>query len=369
MAKSSGKSVSRKISIIFLMIVIPLILTSWLATQAFAWYSSPNDSGVAGGIVAIVAMIVAWILYMPKVVKRIKGLNPSQAGRRVGKTVAVLAVLGLSSLAGGGCTMIDPAHVGIKVNKLGANRGVSDVTLVTGWVMYNPAATSIFQYPTFVQTAVWTQNPHEGKAANEEITFNSSEGLVISGDISLSYQISPDSVPHFYVKFRSDDLDHFTHGILRNIARDAFSEIAAKYGVAELYGEKKEQFIKEVKQRVNDQITTWGVHIEQFGFIGALRIPDLVMNALNAKIQANQNAIMTENQIRQAEAEAKKAVAKAQGEAEANRTLSASIDDKLLRWRQLQNIQDAIAKWDGRRPTVEGSGSGLLLQIPVPSQP
>ena len=122
---------------------------------------------------------------------------------------------------------------------------------VTGMVWYNPITTTIKEYPTFVQTAVWTRDAHEGSANNEEISFNSKEGLVIFGDISLSYQLDMQKAPEFYVKFRSDDLNHFTHGFLRNIARDAFNEIASKYMVDELYGVKKEDFLREVRDRIN----------------------------------------------------------------------------------------------------------------------
>ena|ERR1700687_5466549 len=74
------------------------------------------------------------------------------------------AVLVASALFIGGCTTIRPGHVGIVVNNLGANRGVQDYTPTTGFVTYNPATTSVVEYPTYVQTIKWTKNPHEGGA-------------------------------------------------------------------------------------------------------------------------------------------------------------------------------------------------------------
>ena len=39
------------------------------------------------------------------------------------------------------CERIDAGHVGVKVNQYGDNKGVDDVTAVTGMVFYNPITT------------------------------------------------------------------------------------------------------------------------------------------------------------------------------------------------------------------------------------
>jgi regulator of protease activity HflC (stomatin/prohibitin superfamily) len=289
------------------------------------------------------------------------------------KRVIPLAVLGAAA-ALVGCTRVQPGYVGIRVNYAGTYRGVEDFPTRVGWVFYMPGFSTVFEYPTFVQTAVWTRNPHEGSPQNEEISFNSKEGLNFTADVSLAYALDTRGVPAFYVKFRSDDLRQFTHGFLRNIARDAFNEEAAGYTAEELYAEKKEIFLKAVRERVNVQMSPIGVRIEQFGFIGPPRPPESVAQAINAKIAAIQNAIRVENELRQARAEAQKAVAtaqgaaqatvaKAEGDARANAILSASLTENLIRWRQLDLTERAIAKWDGRRPSVEGGGAGLLLNV------
>jgi regulator of protease activity HflC (stomatin/prohibitin superfamily) len=272
---------------------------------------------------------------------------------------AIFAILSMS-----GCTRVEPGYVGIKVVYGGGDKGVNDFPAQTGWVFYFPGVSTVFEYPTYVQTAVWTKDQTEGSDSNEEITFNTKEGLVVSGDISLAYQLLPEKVPYFYVKFRSDDLEHFTHGFLRNIARDAFNEVGAKYGVEDVYGAKKEEFLKEIKTYVNSQVVPYGLKIEQFGFIGALRIPQNVKAALDAKIQATQDAIRSENQVRQAKAEAEKMVAIARGKSESNTLLNNSITPTLLEWERLQVARQTIEKWNGVRPTVEGN-SNLLFTLPA----
>lgn len=262
-----------------------------------------------------------------------------------------------------GCSRIGPGHVGIKVNMAGTDKGVEAYPAQTGWVFYNPMNTNIYEYPTFVQTIQWTKNPEEGSPQNEEISFNTKDGMVMTADISLSYSLDPAKVPAFYVKFRTDDLKTFTYGFMHNVARDAFGEIASHYSVEEVYGAKKEAYITDVRARIQSNVEQFGVKLEQFGFIGAPRPPDNVVESINSKIKATQDAMKAENEVRTVEAEAHKTIVKAEGEAKANRELAGSISDALIKWKSLELTKQALEKWNGVRPMVEGSGSGLLLNI------
>ena len=76
---------------------------------------------------------------------------------------------------------------------------------------------------------------------------------------------------------------------------------------------------------------------------------------------------MLENEVRQAEAEAKKKIAIANGEAAANRALASSLDPKLLEWEKLQIMRQQINKWDGKMPGVMGGGN-MLLNLPAPHE-
>lgn len=283
---------------------------------------------------------------------------------------SLLLLLLLFPYMGGCVSSIKPGHVGIKVHLYGGEKGVDFEPLPVGLVWYNPWTTSIYTFPTFVQTAVWTANPSEGHARNEELSFNTREGMVVSADISLSYHLDGDHVPTFFAKFRTDQIDTFTHGFMRNIARDAFSDLGPLFTVEDVYGEKKETLRRNVLARVQEQVGTLGVVIEQFGYLGALRLPDAVVQSLNAKIQATQIAMRVQNEIATAQAEAKKTVAVAEGnaqariavataEAQANKMLAASISRELVEYL-------AIQRWDGHRPTVESGTGGLSLLLPTP---
>jgi regulator of protease activity HflC (stomatin/prohibitin superfamily) len=240
------------------------------------------------------------------------------------RNVTVVVVLCFVASILGGCTRIGPGHVGIEVNQAGSQRGVQDFTVTTGYVFYDPIATSVIEYPTFVQTAVWTHDPGEGHPANEEITFTTKDSMVVSIDVNLSYTLLAEKVPAFYVKFRSDDIETFTNGYLRNVARDCFNETAGSYVVEQIMGDNA-PFLKASKECLQNDMNPIGVHIEQFGIIGAPRPPDNVREAINLKVQAAQIALQKQNEVASAEADARKIIAAADGQAQANRKLTESI--------------------------------------------
>jgi len=274
-------------------------------------------------------------------------------------------------------TRIEAGHVGVEINLAGQQRGASEIPIRTGWVLYSPLTTQIIEFPTYVQTVKWTKDVNEGHPINEEMGFNSKEGMEIFVDVSLSYAIEPSKVPDFYVKYRVDDLDRFTHGILRDIVRNSLNEVASTYVVEDIYGEKKATFLNQVEAMIQSKLTPVGVGVQQFGFIGAPRVPTVIATAITAKAQAIQQAERARNElattqaeaakkIAEAEGDAKSQVTRAQGEADSNRIRQVSLTPQLLELRRLENAKSLIDKWDGRLPSVQSGQGGMILQLPKP---
>lgn len=270
---------------------------------------------------------------------------------------------------------IEAGYVGIEVNLAGSQRGASEIPVKTGWIFFSPLTTQVIEFPTYVQTVKWTRDTNEGHPVNEEMGFNSKEGMEIYADVSLSYAIDATHVPDFYVKYRVNDLDRFTHGILRDIVRNSLNEVASTYTVEDIYGEKKAQFLSQVEQQIQSKVSNVGVGVQQFGFIGAPRVPSVIAQAITAKAQAIQEAERAKNElattqaeaakkIAEAEGDAKSAVTRAQGEADANRIRQNSLTPQLLELRRLENQRALIERWNGQMPQVQSGQGGMLIQLP-----
>ncbi|WP_419804363.1 SPFH domain-containing protein [Terriglobus sp.] len=309
--------------------------------------------------------------------------DPSANIRRLGKYagLGLLAILAVSIFFNYllSVTRIDAGHAGIEIVLSGSQRGASEIPIRTGWVFYSPLRSQIIEFPTYVQTVKWTRSTDEGSPTNEEMSFNSKEGMEIDTDISLSYSIAAARVPDFYVKYRVSDLSQFTHGILRDIVRNSLNQVASTYTVEQIYGEQKSEFLARTQRLIQDQLDPVGVQLQQFGLIGAPRVPQVIATAITAKAQAIQDAERARNelartqaeaakQIAEADGQAKSSVTRAQGEAEANRIRQTSITPQLLELRRLENQRALIDRWNGQLPSVEtGGANGMMLQLPSPT--
>lgn len=273
-----------------------------------------------------------------------------------------LVIVGIMTV---GCsTRIKPGYVGIEVNAAGSNRGVSDYPIKTGRVWYNPYSTDILEWPTFVQNVVWTHNVDEGHPVNEELTFTTADKMAVSVDIALGYSLVAEKVPHFYVKFRTDDMNAFTHGFLRNLTREYIDKIGGRYKIDQIMGDNG-PFLEEVKTALQKEVATYGVTLEQGpAFIGAPRPPTTVIDSINGTTQAAQNALKIQNEVASAEAEGRKKVASAEAQAKAtliyaeaesraNKMMAESLTPNLVELRRLE-------KWDGHLPQVSSSASPFV---------
>ncbi|HEY0760549.1 MAG TPA: SPFH domain-containing protein [Acidisarcina sp.] len=276
-------------------------------------------------------------------------------------------------------TRIGAGYVGVEIVLSGSQRGPAEIPIRTGWVFYSPLRSQIIEFPTFVQTVKWTRDLNEGNAANEEMSFNTKEGMEIYADVSLSYAIEPRKVPDFYVKYRLSDLYGFTHGILRDVVRNSLNEVASTYSVEQIYGEQKAEFLNKVQALIQQKMESVGVSIQQFGFIGAPRVPPVIAAAITSKAQAIQDAERARNElaktqaeaaktVAEAEGEAKAAVTRANGEAEANRIRQTSLTPQLLELRKIENQKALIDRWNGQLPTVSTGQGGLLMELPRPDK-
>jgi regulator of protease activity HflC (stomatin/prohibitin superfamily) len=252
--------------------------------------------------------------------------------------------------------MISPGYVGVVVDLFGDSKGVESQELHTGMHWISPWK-SVYEFPIFEQNHTW-EGEYEG------FNFQSCEGMAVSADMGITYHLRADSIPTIFQRYRRG-MDEITHIFIRNYIRDAINKAASKTKIEDLYS-GKEGFFEEVERHVKGDLSPMGIEVSRIYLIGRFHFPKTVIAALNAKIEAMQRAQQRENELREAEAEAKKEIARAEGqatcllvqaesEAKANTVLSKSVTPELIQWQSVQ-------KWDGRLPHVT-SGATPFIEV------
>ncbi|MEL6536764.1 MAG: prohibitin family protein [Bacteroidota bacterium] len=247
---------------------------------------------------------------------------------------------------------IDAGHAGIRVNLYGSDKGVDDVTEVTGAVWFNPITTEIYEFPLFVQNAVFTQDINEGSPDNEEIRVTTNDGLVVSMDVSINYRIADDKAVAIFQKYRKP-LDEISRTILRNYLRDAYNRSANFYTAEEIYT-KKNEFIHQADSMFQADLSKEGFVVEKVVMLNELRLPDKIKTAIDRKIEAQQIAQQKVNELEQAKADALKKIEASRGEAEAMRIQADAeryaFEQKRAALNRLLVQQQLIERWDGKLP-------------------
>lgn len=265
------------------------------------------------------------------------------------------------------CDKVPVGNVGIKVNNMGGDKGVNDEVLGTGWYWVG-FTKDLYTFPTFMQNYVWAKSPHEGSSHDESISFQTSEGLSVNADIGIAFSVELDKVPLLFQTYRKG-LDEIRDIYLRNIVRDALVIAASTRPIESVYGSGKADLIKQVQKEVMNKVGPLGIKIDQLSWVGELRLPSTVVDAINAKIQATQQAQQRENEVATAKAEAAKTVAIAQGaadsrtlqakaEAQANQIISQSLTPELVHYQE-------ILRWNGSRCVTACNGGSVLPVVNV----
>lgn len=287
----------------------------------------------------------------------------------------IVGITGIVLLSMFGCNRIDAGHVGIKVNLYGSDKGVSDITEVTGMVWYNRWYTAVYEVPTYVQNVVYTHENDNSSREDEEFRVTTKDGMVARFDVSMNY-LTPDStiVPLFR-KYRKP-VKELEKGVLRTFLREGFNKIASKYTAEQLY-ETRAEFEVESQNIVKRILHKEGFIVEQLVILNEIRLPDDITARINDKVKAAQITKQKQEEVLQEKADAGKRIAKQEGISQ-SKIIEARADSAALiiqstaeahayklKNRELTQLlvqQQFIKKWDGKLP-VYGETPKLFRTI------
>lgn len=242
----------------------------------------------------------------------------------LGLLIATLAVFSMTSCV----ERVDAGHEGIKVNMYGSSKGVDDAVLVTGAVWYNPLTETIYEYPTYVQTVDYAP-----------FTVNAQDGSEFTVDPTISLKIVDGQSPAVFKKYRKE-LKDVINSTLYNYVKDAFriqlNQFSTDYIVSH-----RDSIERAIESYLSKSLIKENFQLEQL--TSGLKYPKTIVDAVDAKNKAVQEAMQVQNEVEVAKAEAEKLLVKARAEKEANELRTQALTPAVLEkmW---------IEKWDGKLP-------------------
>ena len=165
----------------------------------------------------------------------------------------------------------------------------------------------------------------------EKMKVLSSNGLDIQLDASAWYQPNYNQLGKLHQEIGENYLQRIILPTIRSAARS----VVGRYTPEQLYSSKRDaiqaEIFEETKKIVDDQY----IVLDEI-LVRDVTLPPTIKEAIERKLKQEQESLEYEFRLVTAQKEAERQRIEAQGKADANRILSASLTDKILRTRELK---------------------------------
>lgn len=285
-------------------------------------------------------------------------------GKIIAGIVALAAIIGgvfcVSSLE-----YIEAGEVGIVYSMKG---GVQDEVLQQGVHFINPLH-KVNEFPISQQQLVLSNNPadYNSDSHPDWHVDAPADGGMVKLNLTVNYNFISDKVTSLYERFRGMDGDTLVENMVQNSIIAYIKEVTPKFTVMDIYSTKRAEVGQAITEYLNLKLNEeYGINIAS-ALIIDVQLDETLMQKIQAKEQAKQDAEKAEldkqTAIAQAEtdkvraqAEADIAIIAAEAEAEANRIISESITPELIQ------MEEAKARLEHGWVEVQGAATVVTTQ-------
>lgn len=250
--------------------------------------------------------------------------------------------------------------------------GVEDQTLAQGWHMLSPLK-KVSCFPISQQQIVFSDDPADyGEKEHDDWSIDApADGGMVKINLTVNYNFMPDRVVELYSRFNGMDGETLVESRIQNSIIAYVKEVTPRFSVMDIYSDKKSEVNEAITEYLNEKLQDeYGINIAS-ALVIDVELDNTLMQKVQAKEQAKQDAEIAELEkqtaMAQAETDKVKAQAKADvdlieaqaeadaakiaadAEAEANSKIAQSITPELIQW------QEAQARMEHGWVTVQGA--------------
>lgn len=215
----------------------------------------------------------------------------------------------------------------------------------------------------FLNAGVRIVNPmvrvHRMSVRTQEIkgtaSVPSSEGLILTLDVSLLYNLNPQEAPDVYRTLGLDDETVFVSPQLRSHVRGATASFEAKA----LYTSGREVIAEKILEQLGPTLASRGV-VNASILLRNVDLPRVVTDAIQQKLKAEQESEQMKFVLQRERQEAERKRIEAQGISDFQKIVVQGIDERLLRWKGIE-ATEKLATSQNAKLVIVGGKDGLPL--------
>jgi regulator of protease activity HflC (stomatin/prohibitin superfamily) len=274
-------------------------------------------------------------------------------GKPVPRTLVRIVAMGLMLLGffTSLIVQVDAGQVGVPV--LFGN--VTGQVLPSGLSIVNPLSqVEIFDIKTqnYTMSAIHDEGDKNG---DDAIRVLSADGLEVTLDITVLFRPIAEETPRILREIGKG----YLNVIVRPVTRTKIRDNAVYYNAVDLYSTKRDEFQQRVFAGIEKDFKTRGLFLEQL-FIRNISLPESVKQAIEAKINAEQEAQKMQFVLDKERQEAERKRVEAQGIADYQKIINSQLTDKLIQYETVKAYKDLSASPNSKM-IIMGNGKTPIL--------
>lgn len=311
-----------------------------------------------GFIVFVLTLIVLGVLFgvfkKNNYIDEHDDLKPYGVMKGVGILVLSIIIGVVQPIA---ATRIDAGNVGIKVDRIGDDKGQPKAIPVKGLVFYNDWYSDIKEFSI-------RQNP----VSYTKFSVTTKGGFPVDVAPSFNYALKPDKAVALYIDLlKNSDFESLQGTWLSTATSIALNNSTNRFSIDSIFN-NKEAYQREVESELNKQVSKY-FFVSQINpnIVPPKELADVIKNKTEAiqkaqqaeldKITAEANA---QTKIAEAKGDSAQAVIKAAGQAEAVQKVQKVLSPVYVEYIKWLNANPDVPRVPN---TVLGSGSSTLLNL------
>lgn len=190
----------------------------------------------------------------------------------------------------------------------------------------------------------------------EKMQVLSSNGLEIRLDASIWFTPIKSSLG----KLHQEKGEEYVQRVLLPTIRSAARSVVGRYTPEQLYSSKRDAIQSEIYQETKKIVEGQYIQLNEV-LVRDVTLPPTIKDAIERKLRQEQESLEYEFRLVTAQKEAEKVRIEAQGKADANQILSASLNDKILKDKGIDATLKLAESANSKVVVIGGGDGGMPL--------
>ena len=260
---------------------------------------------------------------------------------------------------------IEKIPVGYEGVVYSMNGGVQEQTLKQGWHLVSPTK-HVKEFTVSNEQLVLSKDKRDGSEEDDSFSVSTADNANIDISFQMTYKFIPEKIVSTYKNFKGMDGSDIVNQRVKTVLKSKISEVTTNHTMMDIYSGDRATINHKITEYLNEEFgNAYGIHVIDASIIDVhpdAKLQETIDNRVTAmqkkqQAEAEQETIKVQNntKILQAKADAEAKKIAAEGEAEANRIISESLTDEVLK-------QMYYEKWNGVLPnTIAGNSTGVMI--------